>query len=139
MLLGRLSAGSQISEPKLAKMLGIGRTPVREAIQQLQVEGLVERVPRRGTVVRVPKRMDIVDLYELREGLEGYSVKLSARRISSEDLATLRSLCNQIRTIAEEMEKTGRRALDGSGMHRFLAADMGYHLLLISSTGNRHI
>jgi len=139
MLMGRLSAGSQISEPKLAKMLGIGRTPVREAIQQLQVEGLVERVPRRGTVVRVPKRMDIVDLYELREGLEGYAVTLSSRRIATEDLEMLRSLCNQLSTIAEEMEKSGQRALDGAGMHQFLAADMGFHLLLISSTGNRHI
>jgi len=139
MLLGRLSAGSQISEPKLAKMLGLGRTPVREAIQQLQVEGLVERIPRQGTVVRVPKRMDIVDLYELREGLESYAVTLSARRIGTEDLGLLRSLCKQMSSIAEEMEINGLRALKDATLRSFLAADMGFHLLLINATGNRHI
>lgn len=139
MLMGRLSAGSQISEPKLAKLLGIGRTPVREAIQQLQVEGLVERVPRRGTVVRVPKRMDFVDLYELREGLEGYAVALAAKRISSEDLELLRSLYLQMGTIAEEMESSGLRVLKGPKLQTFKTADMGFHLQLINATGNRHI
>lgn len=139
MLMGRLSAGSHISEPKLAKMLGIGRTPVREAIQQLQVEGLVERVPRRGTVVRVPKRIDFVDLYELREGLEGYAVALAAKRISSEDLELLRSLFMQMELIAENMEASGERVLNGAKLQSFKAADMGFHLQLINATGNRHI
>ncbi len=139
MLMGRLSAGSQISEPKLAKLLGIGRTPIREAIQQLQVEGLVERVPRRGTVVRVPKRIDFVDLYELREGLEGYAVALAAKRICSEDLELLRSLYMQMASIAEEMESSGLRVLKGPKLQSFKAADMGFHLQLINATGNRHI
>ena len=139
MLMGRLAAGSQISEPKLAKMLGIGRTPVREAIQQLQVEGLVERIPRRGTVIRVPKRIDIVDLYELREGLEGYAVALAAKRIGSEDLELLRSLYMQMTMIAEEMENDGVRTLEGAKLQSFKAADMGFHLQLINATGNRHI
>lgn len=139
MLMGRLSAGSQISEPKLAKMLGIGRTPVREAIQQLQVEGLVERVPRRGTVIRVPKRIDIVDLYELREGLEGYAVALAAKRIGSEDLELLRLLNMQMAMTAEEMKSSSLRSLTGAKLQTFKTADMGFHLQLINATGNRHI
>jgi DNA-binding GntR family transcriptional regulator len=139
MMLGRLSSGSQISEPKLVEMLGIGRTPVREAIQQLEVEGLVERIPRRGTVVRIPNRNDIVDLYELREGLESYAVTLATRRISAEELIRLRALCNQLRLIAEEMEALGQQELDREGMRRFLAADLSFHLLLINATGNMHI
>lgn len=139
MMLGRLSSGSQISEPKLVEMLGIGRTPVREAIQQLEVEGLVERIPRRGTVVRVPNRNDIVDLYELREGLESYAVTLATRRISAEELIRLRALCKQLRLIAEEMKAEGQQVLAGEGLRRFLAADLSFHLLLINATGNMHI
>ena len=139
MMLGRLSSGSQISEPKLVEMLGIGRTPVREAIQQLEVEGLVKRIPRRGTVVRVPNRDDIVDLFELREGLESYAVMLATRRISAEELIRLRSLCNQLKEIASEMKDAGQKVLDREGMRHFLAADMSFHLLLISATGNKQI
>ena len=136
---GRLAAGSQISEPKLAKMLGIGRTPVREAIQQLQVEGLVERMPRRGTIVCVPDRKDIVDLFELREGLESYAVTLATQRIRSDGVARLRKLCGELQTIAEELRESGERSLSGLMMRRFLAADMGFHLLLIGATGNKRI
>ena len=138
-ILGRLAPGNQISEPKLAEMLGLGRTPVREAIQQLESEGLVERMPRRGTMVRVPERSDIVDLYELREGLEGYAVMLATERISPGNLARLRTLCEQMRTIADELKKSGKKALTGPLMRRFLAADMGFHMLLISATNNQHI
>lgn len=139
MVMGRLASGSQISEPKLVEMLGIGRTPVREAIQQLEVEGLVERIPRKGTVVRVPNRDDIVDLYELREGLESFAVRLATRRISAPELIRLRTLCNQLKKTADEMVARGDSVLDAEGMRRFLAADMSFHLLLINATGNRHI
>jgi DNA-binding GntR family transcriptional regulator len=139
MVLGRLASGSQISEPKLVEMLGIGRTPVREAIQQLEVEGLVERIPRKGTVVRVPNRDDIVDLYELREGLESFAVRLATRRISAPELVRLRALCKQLKLIANETIARGESVLSAEEMRQFLAADMSFHLLLINATGNQHI
>jgi DNA-binding GntR family transcriptional regulator len=139
MVLGGLASGSQISEPKLVEMLGIGRTPVREAIQQLEVEGLVERTPRKGTVVRVPNRDDIVDLYELREGLESFAVRLATQRISATELMRLHAVCIQLKRIAEETASQGETILSDDGMRRFLAADMSFHLLLINAAGNRHI
>jgi len=139
MVLGRLASGSQISEPKLVEMLGIGRTPVREAIQQLEVEGLVERIPRKGTIVRVPNRDDIIDLYELREGLESFAVRLATRRIGALELVRLRALCNQLKQVADETIARDETILNAEGMCRFLAADMSFHLLLINATGNRHI
>ena len=139
MILGQLPAGSELSEPMLAEMLGISRTPVREALQQLEVEGLVERTPRRGTVVRVPEKQDIVDLYELREALESHAVMLAASRRSPEDLVKLQSLCSEMKNVADAFEKSGDAVLTGELMRRFLASDMGFHMLLIRSTGNRHL
>jgi DNA-binding GntR family transcriptional regulator len=139
MVLGGLASGSQISEPKLVEMLGIGRTPVREAIQQLEVEGLVERIPRKGTVVRVPNRDDFVDLYELREGLESFAVRLATQRISATELARLHAVCTQLKRIADETAARGDSVLSANSMRRFLAADMSFHLLLINATGNQHI
>jgi DNA-binding GntR family transcriptional regulator len=132
--LGQLAAGSEVSEPMLAEMLGISRTPVREALQQLEVEGLVERNPRRRTVVREPDRQDIVDLYELREAVECFAVALAAA-----DLDRLEFLCREMERPAEELQRTGAKSLSEAKLRRLLAADMGFHLLLIQAAGNRHI
>lgn len=136
LLLGDLPAGSEISEPRLVKKLGIGRTPIREALQQLELEGLLERSPRKGTVVRVPLREDIVDLFEVREGIESYAAFLAAKRINADCLAKLQLLCEQLSSIASEMEEKELRSLDSAMLKKFLAADLGFHMLVISATGN---
>jgi DNA-binding GntR family transcriptional regulator len=123
----------------LAEMLGISRTPVREALQQLEVEGLVERNPRRRTVVREPDRQDILDLFELREAVECFAVALAAKRRNSADLDRLEFLCREMKRPADELQRVGAKALTEAKLRRLLAADMGFHLLLIQAAGNRHI
>lgn len=139
LVFGELPAGCEISEPRLSKMLGIGRTPVREAVQQLEAEGLLERSPRRGTVVRMPKRKDIVDLFEVREGMESYAAFLAAGRTSPADISQLQKLCDQLEVIAAELEDSGETVLKGTLLRQFVAADMGFHMLLISATGNQRL
>lgn len=137
--LGQLQAGSELSEPMLAEMLSISRTPVREALQQLEVEGLVERTPKRSTVVRMPERQDILDLYELREAMEGYAVTLAAERRSASDIDRLRYLCNEMKKISDALARSGANVLSEAKLRRLLVVDMGFHLLLIQAGGNRHI
>lgn len=137
--LGQLAAGSEVSEPMLAEMLGISRTPVREALQQLEVEGLVERNPKRRTVVRSPDRQDVLDLFELREAVECYAVALAAKRRTPADLDRLALLCREMDRPANELQRSGDAMLSDTKLRRLLAADMGFHLLLIQATGNRHI
>lgn len=136
---GQLAAGSEVSEPMLAEMLGISRTPVREALQQLEVEGLVERNPRKRTVVRNPDRQDILELFELREALECYAAMLAAQRRSRADLDRLRFLCREMKRPADELHRSGAKALSDAKLRKLLAADMGFHLMLIQAAGNRHI
>ncbi len=137
--LGQLQAGSELSEPMLAEMLSISRTPVREALQQLEVEGFVERTPKRSTVVRMPERQDIVDLYELREAMEGYATALAATRRSAADIERLRYLCNEMKKIADTLSRSDAKVLPAAKLKRLLVVDMGFHLLLIQAAGNRHI
>ncbi|MDZ7618824.1 MAG: GntR family transcriptional regulator, partial [Patescibacteria group bacterium] len=66
-LRGELPPGGRVSEISLAKQLGLGRAPVREALRQLQNDGVMRQIPRYGTVVRMPRRRDVIDIYELRE------------------------------------------------------------------------
>ncbi len=136
---GQLAAGSLVSEQSLAREIGISRTPVREALRQLELEGLVEQVPRFGTIVRRADRREIVECYELREALESYAVAQAAQRITRGEMAQLEALCIQFAHIARQMEEAGADHLDDDAMRAFLAADMAFHMLLLRAGGNQRL
>lgn len=77
---GFYQPGQLLSEIALAAEYEVSRTPVREALKQLQIEGLAEIRPRVGTFVREPSRREIVELFELKEALEGMAARLLAAR-----------------------------------------------------------
>ncbi|GLU46160.1 GntR family transcriptional regulator [Nocardiopsis ansamitocini] len=77
---GSIEPGSPLSELALAEEYGVSRTPVREALKQLQTEGLVEIRPRVGTFVTAPSRREITELFEMKELLEGAAARLLALR-----------------------------------------------------------
>ncbi|MPY85220.1 MAG: FCD domain-containing protein [Actinophytocola sp.] len=77
---GEHRPGTSLSEGALAEAYGTSRTPIREAIQQLQSEGLVEVVPRVGTFVRQPSRRELTELFQLKAVLEGLGAQLLAQR-----------------------------------------------------------
>ena len=139
LLAGELPAGHVVSEHSLAREIGISRTPVREAIQRLEQEGILEQVPRYGTIVRRPERRDLEELYQLREALEPYAVGHAAGHLSTEDLNTLSKLCDEIRTIATGLKKAPRAGLDATLMRRVLSADLGFHMVLLRASGNRRL
>lgn len=128
----QLVAGSAVSELAIAKDLGISRTPIREAIGQLVAEGLLDQIPNRGAVVVQLTRQDIVELYEIREALEVYAVgKAAHKQVSRGDLERLQELADSVLMFKEELEKSGRSAMDPKQMHRLTACDLGFHTLLM--------
>jgi len=87
---GGLGSGDRIDEKDLSTRLGVSRTPIREAIRRLEVEGLVTRAPRRGAFVADLSPEAIGELYSIREVLEGLAARMAASKASEEDIATLR-------------------------------------------------
>src|SRR5687768_11444608 len=79
---GRLEPGARLKEERLAQDLGISRTPVREALQRLNTEGLVQARPNRGTFVRAYEPAELDELYELRALLEGHAARRAAERLT---------------------------------------------------------
>ncbi|RDG39209.1 GntR family transcriptional regulator [Streptomyces corynorhini] len=77
---GELPPRSSLSEMALSQTFGVSRTPIREALKQLQIEGLVEVRPRVGTFVAVPSRREITELFQMKELLEGAAARLLAFR-----------------------------------------------------------
>jgi DNA-binding GntR family transcriptional regulator len=89
-LFGRLNPGDPIAERTVAEELEVSRVPVREALIQLERDGLVEITPRRGAQVKRFNAGNIESLYQLREALEGMAARLAAARIRPAELATFR-------------------------------------------------
>ncbi len=111
---GRLEPGDRLKEEELAGQLGISRTPVREALLMLQVEGLVETTPNRGAVVRAHSPDDLADLYGLRALLEGHAARCAAARITEADVDRLRESCERF----DALEPSGDlRALVRENLH----------------------
>jgi DNA-binding GntR family transcriptional regulator len=86
---GKLPPGERLNEVHLSQALGISRGPVREAIQRLASEGLVEAVTHRGVYVRSFSTRELSDFYELRIALEAHAVRLAARYAPSERIDEL--------------------------------------------------
>lgn len=136
---GDFPPGAVVSETALAKELGLSRTPVGEALRELAGVGLVEQVPRYGTIVRRISRQELIELYEVREGLEPYAVALAVQRIRPGDLQRLERLCARLEGFLGELPAAEHAELEGQALREFLAADMAFHTLLIHAAGNRRI
>lgn len=89
---GSIQPGAKLSEPDLARRFGISRGPLREAVRRLEGRGLVVRRPRAGVRAIALSRADIIDMFVVREALEGMAARLGAQRRTAEDIATLRRL-----------------------------------------------
>lgn len=89
---GTYKDGERLVEPKLAEMLGISRTPIREALRQLENEGFVEIVPRKGAVVKELTLKDIDDLYAIKANLEGLAAKQATENISEKAIEKLNNI-----------------------------------------------
>ena len=81
----RYAPGSLLSENQLADELSISRTPIREALRELSAGGLVRILPQRGIVVSELSLQDIVEVYQLREQLEGFATRMAAERLTAAD------------------------------------------------------
>lgn len=96
-LTAELPPGALLLEPELMEQFSVGRTPLREAIQRLEVEGLVNTAPRRGTFVSQFTSHDIRSVYELRCNLDAFAAELAAERASAEEIAQMEELLRRAR------------------------------------------
>ncbi|MDQ0285317.1 DNA-binding GntR family transcriptional regulator [Desulfofundulus luciae] len=102
---GRLKPGERLMEIQLAEEMGVSRTPVREAIRKLELEGFVVMVPRKGAYVAGISVKDIVDVFEVRAALEALAAGLAAERITEEELEELeRALVKTYEVSSHDLE-----------------------------------
>lgn len=125
---GRLKLGDQLSEIRLSKMLGISKTPVREALMQLRREGLVQIDPQRGTSIFRIEDEEIDQIAGLRRLLETEAVRLIFRN-GREDAV------REMRKVIERME----RAIAKGDFQAYRRLDADFHMVLIEGSGNPYL
>ena len=126
---GRLEPGLRLKEEQLAQELGISRTPIREALQRLTTEGLVQARPNRGAFVRSYNATELNEMYELRAVLEGYAAGRAATSLTDEDLAELRASCERFEalSVATQVEEV---VAENGRFHELIHASAAGELLM---------
>ena len=138
MLTGGLEAGARLSEVTLAREIGVSRTPVREAMTQLEVEGLIEQIPRLGSFVRKLERRELEELYEIREALEGLATAKAAERITPDQLKQLQDLCDHQLVMARKARVPGATD-DPDFIKQWVMTDVAFHMLLLHASGSGRV
>ncbi|MFH7566479.1 MULTISPECIES: GntR family transcriptional regulator [Oceanimonas] len=122
---GEFEAGSKISEPELARRFGVSRGPLREAMLRVESLGLIERVPHVGARVIALSRAKLIEIYAVREALEGMAARLACQHITEAELIALEQLLNTHKAHIEEVEGV-------SYFHQQGDFDFHYRLILAS-------
>ncbi|BCN28811.1 GntR family transcriptional regulator [Anaeromicropila herbilytica] len=105
-LKGELEPGERLMEIQLADRLGVSRTPIREAIRKLELEGLVVMIPRKGAEVARITEKDLNDVLEVRCSLEELAVELACEKITKEELEALRKSMDDFKAAIHEKDVT---------------------------------
>ncbi|WP_406541568.1 GntR family transcriptional regulator [Clostridium ljungdahlii] len=125
---GNLEPGDRLVETFIAENMGVSRTPVREAFRQLEIEGLAENIPRKGTIVKGISKEDIIEIYQIREVLEGLAFRLTCSRISEEQIVELKEkICKMDQYIGDE------------NIAQYWSVHGEFHNIILYLTGNKRL
>ena len=127
-LKGELKPGERLMEIALAERLGVSRTPVREAMRKLELEGLVVMIPRRGAIVASITEKDLKDVLEVRRTLEIMAAEIACDRITPE-------LLEELAQAGEEF----RKLKDSDDYTSLAAADVKFHDIIYAATDNQRL
>lgn len=127
-LKGELKPGERLMEIQLANKLGVSRTPIREAIRKLELEGLVLMIPRRGAEVAEITEKNLRDVLEVRQALEELSVQLACDHITEEQIRGMERAAGEF-----------QKALKSGDLTRIAEADVQFHDWIALATGNQKL
>ena len=127
-LRGELKPGERLMEIQLANKLGVSRTPIREAIRKLELEGRVLMIPRKGAEVAQITEKNMQDVLEVRKALEELSVQLACERITPEQV-------EEMKMAAEDF----RKVLKSGDVTKIAEADVKFHDIIFAATNNQRL
>lgn len=127
-LRGELAPGERLMEIQLADRLGVSRTPIREAIRKLELEGLVLMIPRKGAEVARISAKSLRDVLEVRRSLEELASELACQRMSEEQIQEL-----------EDAKRAFDQAVEEGDIMKIAETDEKFHDVIFNGTGNARL
>ena len=127
-LRGELKPGERLMEIQLANKLGVSRTPIREAIRKLELEGLVLMIPRKGAEVAEITEKNMRDVLEVRKALEELAVQLACEKITDEEIEEMKKAAEEFKMILKSRDIT-----------EIAEADVRFHDIIYMATDNQKL
>lgn len=127
-LKGDLKPGERLMEIHLADKLGVSRTPIREAIRMLELEGLVTMVPRKGAEVARISKQDLQDVLDVRKVLDSLATRLACERITDEQKEELKEAAENFVKATKDKDAT-----------TIAAADVAFHDVILKASANKRL
>lgn len=133
---GEFGPGKQLVNRTLAEEIGVSVIPVREAINRLSSEGLVDHVPGAGAYVRKTNRQDLNNVYVLRDALESCAAAEAAQHIMEDQLDELEFILDRARKTAKQISDSGKGHSTKRQLDRWMDDEQRFHELLVESSRN---
>ncbi|WP_315117714.1 GntR family transcriptional regulator [uncultured Clostridium sp.] len=124
----KLKPGDRLVENNIAKSMGVSRTPVREALRQLEIEGLAVNIARKGTLVKGITKEDAMEIYDIRGALEGLAVRKACLNISRMEILRLK-----------EIIEIMRRCIDENDNENYIKSHNEYNGIILNASKNKRL
>lgn len=139
---GEFPPGSRLRQEALADEFSVSRTPIREALRQLEVKGIIEHVPKQGATVLAPNARDIREAYQVRAELEGLAISLAIEWISDEQLERMRNAQKRFVATVDKLTNAARKSnakAHLSGIPSWVESNDDFHGVVTEASGNRRL
>ena len=126
--LGKLKPGERLIEKTLCEFFNVGRTPLREALSQLQIEGYLDIIPHKGMTVSKMSPALVMEIYTVVAVLEGYTTEIATKYLSEQDLKELNMIENNL-----------RKALNLNDQRKWIDGNLIFHEYLVKASRNNFL
>jgi len=141
-LAGEYPPGSRLRQEALAEEFAVSRTPIREALRQLEVKGVIQHVPNQGAIVLAPNARDIREAYQVRAELEGLAISLAVEWITDEQIERMRNAQKRFAATVEKLTVTARMSNAKAHLKNvpnWVESNDEFHGVVIEASGNRRL
>ena len=139
---GEYPPGTRLRQEALAEQFSVSRTPIREALRQLEVKGVIQHVRNQGAIVLAPNARDIRDAYQVRAELEGLAISLAVEWITDEQIERMRIAQKKFTDIVEKLAVAARMSNAKARLKNvpnWVESNDEFHGVVIEASGNRRL
>jgi DNA-binding GntR family transcriptional regulator len=139
---GEYPPGSRLRQEALAEEFSVSRTPIREALRQLEVKGVIQHVPHQGAIVLAPNARDIREAYQVRAELEGLAISLAVEWITDEQIERMRNAQKRFTETVDKLTIAARQSNAKAHLRNvpnWVESNDEFHGVVIEASGNRRL